>query len=493
MQEYEAVIGLEVHAELATQSKMFCACPVVDPTQSEPNRAVCPVCAGMPGVLPVVNQQAVEYALRVGLALGCDIPRTSIFARKNYFYPDLPKGYQISQYEHPLAVNGNLVIPLPGLSESGEPSLLKVRIRRAHLEEDTGKLTHVSNEKESYSLVDLNRAGVALLEIVSEPDMHSAEEARAYASALRDVLVYLGVNSGDMEKGVIRFEANVSVRLAGRLELNTRVEIKNLNSFRGMERAVNYEIERQIGLMRKGERVQQETVGWDDLNGVTFTQRSKEEAHDYRYFPEPDLPPLVVDVEWVEQVRSGLPELPYARFQRFQAQYGLNAYDAGVLTAEQSVANYFEQAAAAGADLPPKVIANWLLGDLFGLMKQKGMGTADLKISPAALAELIRLLAAGKVNPSTAKTVLAEMAESGESAGAIINRRGLGMVSDTQAIAALVDKVLSASPQEVASYLAGKETLSQWFFGQVMRAAGGQANPKVVREELARRLAAMKP
>ena len=311
---------------------MFCACPVVDSTQAEPNTAVCPVCAGMPGVLPVVNRQAVEWACGWRWRWNARSPPVSIFARKNYFYPDLPKGYQISQYEQPLAVNGRLAIQ----TSQGERL---IRIRRVHLEEDTGKLTHVDRATaRAYSLVDLNRAGVPLLEIVSEPDMHSAEEVRAYAMALRSLLRYLGVNSGDMQKGVMRVEPNISVRPAGSQTLGTRTEIKNLNSFRALERSTAYEIQRQGELLRQGEPVVQETLGWDEARGVTLSQRSKEEADDYRYFPEPDLPPLVVDPAWLEQMRAGLPELPAAKLQRFQAQYGLSAYDAGVLTDEPAVA-----------------------------------------------------------------------------------------------------------------------------------------------------------
>ncbi len=485
MDPFEPVIGLEVHAELQTRSKMFCTCAVVDSTQAAPNVTVCPVCAGMPGVLPVVNQQAVEYALRVALALECTIAPTSLFARKNYFYPDLPKGYQISQYEFPLAQYGKLTIVTP----QGEEV---IRIRRVHLEEDTGKLTHVSRGDDSYSLVDLNRAGVPLLEIVSEPDMHSLEAVRAYATALRALLRYLGVNSGDMEKGVIRFEANVSVRPAGSPALGTRVEIKNLNSFRAMERATAFEIQRQTEIVRKGRQVVQETLGWDEASGKTYSQRSKEEAHDYRYFPEPDLPPLVVETEWVERVRASLPELPQAKLQRFQDQYGLGRYDASLLVAEQPVAAYFEQAAAAAPDLPAKSIANWMLGELFGLMNQGGVTINDIRIPPAELAELARLMAEGTINATTAKSVLARMFASGETAQAIISRDGLSQISDNAFIAGLVEGVLARNPGEVASYLGGKETLSQWFFGQVMRQAKGQANPKVVREELQRQLDALK-
>jgi aspartyl-tRNA(Asn)/glutamyl-tRNA(Gln) amidotransferase subunit B len=487
--EYEPVIGLEVHAELQTRSKMFCACPVVDSVQAAPNSTVCPVCAGMPGVLPVVNQQAVEYALRVALALECTLPHSSMFARKNYFYPDLPKGYQISQYEYPLAIYGKLSI----LTHKGEQV---VRIRRVHLEEDTGKLTHITTPNpqgagENYSLVDLNRAGVPLLEIVSEPDLHSLEAVRAYATALRALLRYLGVNSGDMEKGVIRFEANVSIRPRGVTELGTRVEIKNLNSFRALERAVGYEIQRQANLANNCQAVVQETLGWDEAKGVTFTQRSKEDAQDYRYFPEPDLPPLVIEKEWIEQVRSSLPELPYARFQRFQKQYELNAYDANLLVSDQDVAVYFE-AATAAAGVPPKTLANWILGDLFSLLNQRSESIASLKVSPAGLAELVKLVSQEQINAATAKNVLAEMAATGKPASRIITEGSLQQISDSSSIAGLVEKVLRQHPQEVDSYLAGKEAVAQWFFGQVMRAAQNQANPQVVRAELQRQLQVLK-
>jgi aspartyl-tRNA(Asn)/glutamyl-tRNA(Gln) amidotransferase subunit B len=482
---YETVIGLEVHAELATQSKMFCGCAVVDPTRSEPNLAVCPVCAGMPGVLPVVNQRAVEFALRVALALECEIAPTSLFARKNYFYPDLPKGYQISQYEYPLAAGGRLVIQ----TSQGERT---IRIRRVHLEEDTGKLTHVNRDGASYSLVDLNRAGVPLLEIVSEPDMHSIEEVRAYATQLRAILRELGVNSGDMEKGVIRFEANISLRPQGRLELGTRTEIKNLNSFKIMEKAITYEVARQTALLERGEPVIQETVGWNEATGETFSQRSKEDAHDYRYFPEPDLPPLVIEPEWVERVRAGLPELPHARSLRLRQQYGLSAYHANLLVEEKAIGDYFEQCIQVAPDVPPATFANWILGEIGSWLNQTGKSFAEVKVSPPMLAELVTITSRGELNLSTAKAVLAEMLETGQSASAIAKQRGLQQISDTGFIAGLVRQALDANPQELKSYLAGKETLSNWFFGQVMRLAKGQANPQVVRAELERQLKGLK-
>ena len=486
---YEAVIGLEVHAELATQSKMFCACPVVDSTQAEPNVSVCPVCAGMPGVLPVVNRRAVEYGLRVALALNCQVNPRSIFARKNYFYPDLPKGYQISQYEQPLARHGSLVIH----TSQGEKV---VRIRRVHLEEDTGKLTHVAGPGEPRSLIDLNRAGVPLLEIVTEPDLHSAEEVRAYATALRSILRYLGVNSGDMQKGVMRIEPNISVRPPGSQQLGTRTEIKNLNSFRVLERSVDYEIRRQSETLQRGEQVFQETRGWDELHAVTVVQRRKETEDDYRYFPEPDLPPLVIEAGWLEQVRAALPELPEARLQRFQTQYGLGAYDAGVLTVEPAVADYFEQvlrlAPVAAPEAAPKVAANWITGELFGLLNQADAGIEENRVSAAGLADLLRRVAQGEINQNTAKTVLAEMFAGGKTAEAIIAERGLKQVSDSGLIAGLVQQVLADNPNEVAAYLAGKETLAKWLFGQVMRSARGQANPQVLQQELDRQLSRLK-
>jgi aspartyl-tRNA(Asn)/glutamyl-tRNA(Gln) amidotransferase subunit B len=477
---YEAIIGLEVHAEMQTQSKMFCGCPVVDNTVAEPNVAVCPVCAGMPGMLPVVNQRAVEYGIKVALALGCEINPRSIFARKNYFYPDLPKGYQISQYEEPLARNGTLAIR----TAEGERT---IRVRRVHLEEDTGKLTHVDGA----SLIDLNRAGVPLLEIVSEPDLRTAEEAHAYGEALRAVLRYLGVNSGNMQEGVIRFEANVSVRPAGSDELRTRTEVKNLNSFRALRGAVDYEIQRQIQLHEKGKPVIQQTMGWDEGKQQTYTQRVKEEEDDYRYFPEPDLPPLVVDASWVAEIRAGLPELPAAKSVRFVSQYGLSEYDAEILVSEQAVADYFEETVSASG-VTAKTVGNWITGELFGWMNQSGETVDTLKTNPEALGRLLQLIQKGAINQTTGKTVLAEMLQSGQSAEEIIEAKGLRQVSDSDQIAAMVETVLDENAEQVTAFLNGKENLLNWFFGQVMRAAKGKANPQVVRDELTRQLARRK-
>ncbi len=482
---YEAVIGLEIHAELETESKMFCACPVVDLTTAEPNSAVCPVCAGMPGVLPVVNRKAIEYALRVALALQCEIANTSIFARKNYFYPDLPKGYQISQYEQPLAVNGRLTIR----TSQGERD---VRIRRVHLEEDTGKSTHVNENGSSYSLVDLNRSGVPLLEIVTEPDLHTAEEVRAYAMGLRSALRYLGVNSGDMQKGVLRIEPNISVRPVGSEIFGTRTEVKNLNSFRALERSTEYEIERQSKLLDSGGQVRQETMGWDERKQVTVSQRSKEEAHDYRYFPEPDLPPLVVDDAWIAEVRETLPELPVPRFHRFRQAFGLSEYDADVLVAEKDVADYFERVIAAASGVKPKTIVNWLTSDLFGLMNDAGVQIGDIKVTPAELGALLQHVRRGEINKSTGKRVLGEMFATGQPAAAIIEARGLKQVSDESQIEALVSDVLAENPEQVQIYLNGKETIVQWLFGQVMRKARGRANPQVIRKMLEEKLRALK-
>ena len=420
---YEPVIGLEVHAELATRSKMFCACAVVDATRSQPNTAVCPVCLGLPGVLPVVNRAAVELALRVALALGCRVNRTSIFARKNYFYPDLPKGYQISQYENPLAVDGLLPIETPD-------GWRDIRIRRVHLEEDTGKLTHVHKEGEDYSLVDLNRAGVPLLEIVSEPDLHSAAEVRAYAQSLRAVLRYVGASSGDMEKGALRIEPNISIRPVGSQTLGTRVEIKNLNSFRTLEQATAYQIEQQALHLLAGRAVMQETLGWNESTGTTFSQRSKEEAHDYRYFPEPDLPPLVVEAAWVDAVRAALPELPVGQTGALhapvravrggRARTGGRPRRGGFLRGgRRAVKN---RPAEDGSQLDHR-------GSL-RLDEPERRGAAQLKVDAHGLAALLDAAALGTINLNTAKSVLGKMLESGKGAEEIIREEGLEQVSD---------------------------------------------------------------
>lgn len=475
--DYEAAIGLEIHAELATKSKMFCGCPVVDATQAKANSAVCPVCSGMPGTLPVINRQAVELGLRVALALACEITNTSIFARKNYFYPDLPKGYQISQYEQPLARNGRITL----ITKQGKR---EIRIRRVHLEEDTGKLTHITKDGQSFTLVDLNRAGVPLLEIVSEPDLHNAEEVRAYATSLRSLLRYLRVNSGDMQKGVLRIEPNVSVNLRGAAKLGTRSEIKNLNSFRSLERSVNYEIQRQIKLLKQGKPVKLETRGWDDVKGSTVAQRSKEEAHDYRYFPEPDLPPLVLEPQFIAEVRDGLPELPSVCLQRFEHQYRLSSYDAGVLTAEREVADYFEAVMASSAGLSAKSVANWITGELFALMNQTGLEFQPERIAPHELAKLISMIDQGKINQGTGKSVLTKMFTTGETAEQIVTRENLQQISDRIRVANLVKLVLEQYPKQVQTYQAGKKEVAGWLFGKIMQLTEGRANPDIVKSEL---------
>jgi aspartyl-tRNA(Asn)/glutamyl-tRNA(Gln) amidotransferase subunit B len=479
--DYQAVIGLEVHAELLTQSKMFCGCQVVDSTTAEPNRYSCPVCSGMPGSLPVANERAVQLGVMVALALHCEVSPESIFARKNYFYPDLPKGYQISQYERPLAKDGHITIA----TADGERT---IRIHRVHLEEDTGKLLHrESSSGERRSLVDLNRAGVPLLEIVSEPDMRSAAEAATYAKELHSILTYLNVNSGDMEKGVIRFEANISVRVTGSQTLNTRTEIKNLNSFRALQHSTQYEIERQIAAHAAGETVQQQTLGWDETREVTVAQRSKEHSHDYRYFPEPDLPPLQIDPVWVQEIRAALPELPAEKVGRFRAM-GLNEYDARVLVAQRPVAEFFEAAVHSGEKTDPpvqaKTIANWLSSQVFGLLNTAKIGFEEMRITPTHLVDLLALMQADRISAISAKQVLREMLATGAKPRAIITQHGLEQVSDTTAIAQAVESVLQDHPEQVESFLAGKETLANWFLGQVMRATDGKANPQVVRAAL---------
>ena len=489
--KFEPVIGLEVHAELLTRSKMFCGCTVVDSTQAAPNTVVCPVCAGLPGALPVINERALEFALRVALALNCAVPGVNVFARKNYFYPDLPKGYQISQYELPLASNGWLDIETPDGAR-------RARIRRVHLEEDTGKLFHhaAHDGAPEHSLVDLNRSGVPLIEIVTEPDLNSAEAVKACAAGLRALLRHLEVNSGDMEKGVIRFEPNVSVRPAGSDELRTRTELKNLNSFRALERAVTYEIERQTQVWESGGTVIQETRGWSEAEGITVPQRRKEYADDYRYFPEPDLPPLLIDRERLERTRAGLPELPQAKRARFVSEYGLSRYDADVLVEEPAVADYFEQSVAnqksatppggAQAVSNPKSAANWITGELFRLMNESGQDLAEARarVAPESLAALTGLIARGTLNLNTAKAIFEEMYRTGRAPEAIVAEKGLAQVSDVGEIEALVAEVLSAHPEQLATYLDGKIAVEQWFFGQVMRRLQRRGNPQVIRSAL---------
>ncbi|MEP7286313.1 MAG: Asp-tRNA(Asn)/Glu-tRNA(Gln) amidotransferase subunit GatB [Chloroflexota bacterium] len=480
---YEPVIGLEVHAELETKSKMFCGCAVVDSTTAEPNSVVCPVCLGMPGVLPVINKRAVEMAIKVGLALNCQIALRNQFARKSYFYPDLPKGYQISQYDLPLAVNGWMEIDLP------DGSTKRIGIRRAHLEEDTGKLTHVGNS----SLVDFNRGGVPLLEIVSEPEIRTPEEAEAYARKLRAILQYLGVNSGDMSKGVLRFEANISVRPVGSDEFRTRTEVKNLNSIRSMQRASAYEIERQGKVYDANGTVNQATLGWDDARQVTVVQREKESAHDYRYFPEPDLLPLAISREWVEEIRRSLPELPDTKRDRF-IKLGLSRYDASVLVAESAVADYFEQVLAAGADA--KKTANWIINELFARMNKTGLdpeAVGSTKVTPTALTALIKLVDAGTINNNAAKKVLDSLYAEGGDPETWVKTLGLEQTRDTGAVETVIESILAANTNEVARFCAGEEKVLKFLLGQVMREGKGKFPADLVQQTLTEKLKARCP
>jgi aspartyl-tRNA(Asn)/glutamyl-tRNA(Gln) amidotransferase subunit B len=468
---YEPVIGMEVHIELNTASKMFCTCSP-DIFGAPPNTHVCPVCLGMPGTLPVINEQAVRYTILAGLALNCVTQAHNVFARKNYFYPDLPKGYQISQYELPLCLDGYLDMII-----DGDPR--RVRIRRIHLEEDTGKLTHI----EAASLVDFNRAGVPLMEIVSEADLRSADEAYAYVSHLRQIVRYLGVSTGDMEKGVMRCEVNLSMRPVGSETFGTKVEIKNLNSFRAVRNAIEYEVKRQTELLENGQTIAQVTMGWDETAGVTREQRSKEEAHDYRYFPEPDLPPLDLDNAFVADARKSLPELPGAKRSRFIADFELGAYDADLLVDDRLVADYFEQAvAAAEANVSPKMIANWMIGELFRLMKETGTSVHEVKVTPEQLVSLITFIADNTINQNAAKKALSVMWETGGTAGQIIDELGLRQISDADQLTLIVERVISENPDAVQQIQSGKEATMGFLIGQVMRETRGKANPKLVRQ-----------
>lgn len=482
--EFEPVIGLEVHAQLLTASKMFCGCSA-DYAGAPPNTHVCPVCLGMPGSLPVINRLAVEYTILTALAFHCEIPEYAKFDRKNYHYPDLMKGYQISQYDLPLSRNGHILIDDAGVMK-------RIRVRRVHLEEDTAKLFHADGA----SLIDVNRAGVPLMEIVSEPDMHSVEEARLYSLKLRQILRYLGVSSGDMEKGAMRFEANISLRPQGSKELSpTRVEIKNLNSLRAMMRSTEYEIARQTKILLAGGKVEQETMGWDEERGVTVTQRSKEEAHDYRYFPEPDLPSLQVSRARVEEIRAHLPELPDEQRARLTRECGLSAYDAGVLTTEKEIADYFDRAVAAGKarSVEAKAIANWVTGELFKLMKENNTEISAVKIAPAQIPDLIALVNAGTISNTIAKSVFDDMYASGRDPRAIVAEKGLAQISDRGALVGIVAKVIADNPKPVAEYLAGKEAIAKFLVGQVMKATKGQGNPALINEMVVEKLKTLTP
>src|SRR2546428_1184386 len=475
--DFEVVIGLEVHSQLLTKSKMFCPCST-DYAYAAPNTHVCPICMGMPGVLPVINQQAVAYTIMTALALNCSIPEYSKFDRKNYPYPDLMKGYQISQYDAPLSRNGYLMIEYNGQSR-------RIGITRVHLEEDTARLLH----HEGYSLIDINRSGTPLMEIVSEPDMRSPEEARLYMQKLREILVYLGVSSGRMEEGSLRCDANISVRPRGQQELGVKSEIKNMNSFRSVERALEYEAQRQIAMARRGETIHQETRGWVETKGITVPQRSKEQAHDYRYFPEPDLPPLVISRAWVEELRAQLPELPDARRARYMTEYGLSAQDANVLTEEKSLGDYFEQVMAisqvSDRNARAKVASNWLLSEVVRLLKASNMSINDCPLSPVALANLLDLLDKERITGKQAKEVLDEAFASGEMPEDIVSRKGIKPpISDQRELERIVEEVITNNAKVVNDYRAGKTNALQALVGQIMKQTRGQARADIVQKLL---------
>jgi len=477
--KYEVVIGLEVHVQLTTHTKIFCGCSTA--FGSAPNTQTCPVCLGLPGALPVLNQQAVEYAIRAGLATHCSIAPRSIFARKNYFYPDLPKGYQISQFELPVCEHGWLQIELEGQAPK------KIGITRIHMEEDAGKSMHGETPEDApYSFVDLNRACTPLLEIVSEPDMRSSDEAIAYLKQLHQIVTYLGVCDGNLEQGSFRCDANVSVRPFGQEEFGTRAELKNINSFRFIKQAIEYEIDRQIDLVESGGKVVQETRLFDTASGTTRSMRGKEEAHDYRYFPDPDLVPLVIDAAWVTTVRDALPELPAVKLARYQEAFGLSAYDAEVLCAERPMAEYFEACVALHDN--PKACANWVMGEVQRGLNDTGVAIADCPVTPERLAGMLKRIDDNTISGKIAKTVFEAMWQSGQEADAIIEAQGLKQVTDSGAIEAIVDEVLAASAAQVEQYRGGNEKVFGFFVGQVMKASKGKANPAVVNELLMKKL-----
>jgi len=476
--DWEAVIGLEIHAQLQTRTKIFCGCSTA--FGAAPNSQVCPVCLGLPGALPVLNRLAVDYAIKAALALGCTVQSESIFARKNYFYPDLPKGYQISQYERPLALGGGLEIVVHGVTKW-------VGLTRIHMEEDAGKSLHEGfADSDRRTHVDYNRSGVPLIEIVSEPDMRSAAEAAEFFSRLRDILVWLGVNDGNMEEGSLRCDANVSVRPLGEKKFGTKAEVKNVNSFRYVGKAIDYEIARQTDLIEGGGRVVQETRLWDSAAGRTNSMRSKEEAHDYRYFPEPDLPPLVVDEARIARVRSTMPELPAARRRRFVEQYAIPEYDAGVLTESAGLADYFEAVAAAAGN--PKGASNWVMGELLRVMNERGHDARTQPLQAERLAGLIKLIDNGTISSSIGKDVFAKMYESARSADEIVAGEGLAQIGDESALLEIIRGMIAANPDAVAQYRAGKMQAFGFLVGQVMKASKGKANPKLANDLLKKEL-----
>ncbi len=468
---YQAVIGLEVHAQMLTDSKIFCGCSTK--FGAEPNSSICPVCTAQPGVLPVLNKKVVEFGIKAALATHGEVCDGSWFARKNYFYPDLPKGYQISQYEHPLAKGGHIEIETDGAKK-------KIGLIRIHMEEDAGKLMHDERAPQSY--VDLNRTGVPLLEIVSEPDISSPQEAGAYLKKLRSILRYLEVCDGNMEEGSFRCDANVSVRPVGTIELGTRTELKNMNSFRNVEKALEYEIKRQIQVLQDGGEVKQETRLWNDARDITESMRSKEEAHDYRYFPDPDLVALMIDRQWIERITQDLPELPDRKVERFVTEYAIPRYDAEVLCAEKEMADYFE--AVIGENAPPKQASNWIMTELMRELKENRRDITDSPIDPVNFARLINLIEAGTISGKIAKTVFSEMAKTGKSADEIVKSQGLTQISDPAQIEEVIRRVVSGFPEEAADFRAGKEKLLTFFVGQVMKETKGKANPRLVNDLL---------
>lgn len=473
---YEVVIGLEVHCQLLTDTKIFCSCSAA--FGAETNENTCPVCLGMPGTLPVLNKNVVNYAIRAALATDCEINKESRFARKNYFYPDLPKGYQISQFELPIAEHGHLDLKL----ESGAEK--RVGITRIHMEEDAGKSVHDASA--DGTLVNLNRTGVPLIEIVSEPEMNSAEEAVAYLKKLRNIVMYLGICDGNMEEGSFRCDANISIKPVGRKELGTRAELKNMNSFRFVQKAIEYEVVRQENVLKGGGEVIQETRLWDSAKGVTQSMRGKEEAHDYRYFPDPDLLPLFIDEEWIESERANLPELPADRRRRFVDEHGLSEYDADLLTAEKETADYFEECTKLNAD--PKKASNWIMGELMKHLNEEGLDISSSSVTPAHLAGLLGLIDKNVISGKIAKSVFEDMYKTGKMPADIVKEKGLEQVSDTGAIEAIVDKVLEANPEQFEELKGGKDKLMGFFVGQVMKESKGKANPGMVNELIRKKM-----